>query len=71
MYLAEFAFPGTTELSNEVLIHAPSETEARKFAKSYARHWGIDLFAFTSVSERQVQTCRLWQQFVVLTPIGG
>ncbi|NJN85492.1 MAG: hypothetical protein HC881_03235 [Leptolyngbyaceae cyanobacterium SL_7_1] len=67
MYLAEFALTGTAELSNELLIHASSETVAKNFAKAYAQHWGIDLFAFTPLSEQQVRQCRLWHQSVVLT----
>ena len=55
MYLAEFAFPGTTELANDLLLQTSSEGEAKLFAQNYAAHWGIELFSLTPASERQVR----------------
>lgn len=55
MYLAEFAFPGTTELANELLLQTSSEGEAKTFAEAYAQNWGMELFALTPVSDRQMR----------------
>ena len=43
MYLAEFAFPGTSELVNDLLIEA-SEVEAREFAQHHAASGALSYF---------------------------
>jgi hypothetical protein len=53
MYLAEFSFPGTTELVNELFIKAASEAIAHTVAQVYAAHWGIELYSLTALSEQQ------------------
>lgn len=59
MYLAEFTFPGTTELVNELLIQAASEAIATQFAQEYASHWQVELFALTQATEQQKRLCCL------------
>jgi hypothetical protein len=66
MYLAEFVLKGTSELTNELLIQAPSEIEAKDYAQKYAFHWGMDLFSITPVSEQQVRSCRLISKSVII-----
>lgn len=56
MYLAEFAFPGTTELVNDLLLKTPLEGDAKDFALKYASNWGIELFALTPATEKQAQS---------------
>lgn len=58
MYLAEFVYPGTSELVNDLLIQG-SEAEAREFANHHAAVWGIELFSLVQATEYQVQ---LYQQ---------
>lgn len=55
MYLAEFAFPGTTELANELLLQTSSEGAAKNFAQEYAAHWGIELFSLTQATDQQAR----------------
>ncbi|HEY9620838.1 MAG TPA: hypothetical protein V6C78_10735 [Crinalium sp.] len=59
MYLAEFSFPGTTELANELLIQASSEAIAQTFAQTYANHWGIELYSLLPVTDSQIGLNRL------------
>ncbi len=54
MYLAEFAFCGTKELADELLIQAYSETAAKQFAQQYAQHWGIELFSLTLADQQRL-----------------
>ena len=54
MYLAEFSFPGTTELVNDLLIQAPSEVVAKSFAQEYAAHWEMELFSLSPITEQQI-----------------
>jgi hypothetical protein len=58
MYLAEFTFPGTTELANHLLIQASSEQLAEAFAQKYAAHWEMELFSLTLLSEIELGFCR-------------
>jgi hypothetical protein len=54
MYLAEFAFCGTKELADELLIQTASESAAKQFAQEYAQHWGIELFALTPADKQRL-----------------
>ncbi|BAU43123.1 hypothetical protein [Leptolyngbya sp. O-77] len=67
VYLAEFAYLGTTELADELLIQAESAKQARRFAKEYAAHWGIELFAITQATKQQVRLYRLLGRSVLLS----
>jgi hypothetical protein len=65
MYLAEFAFPGTSELVNDLLIEA-SEVEAREFAQHHAAIWGVELFSLMQANEDQVRLYRLMRKTITL-----
>lgn len=67
VYLAEFAYLGTTELADELLIQAESAKQARRFAKEYAVHWGIELFSITRATKQQVRLYRLLGRSVLLS----
>jgi hypothetical protein len=49
MYLAEFTFPGTLELVNDLFIEG-SEAEALEFAQDHATSWGVELFSLVEVT---------------------
>ena len=66
MYLAEFTYPGTSELVNDLLIEAP-ESAARNFALQHASLWGLDLFSLASATEQQVSLHRSLQPFAMPT----
>lgn len=68
MYLAEFTYPGTSELVNDLLIQA-SESAARDFALQHALIWGLDLFSLVRASEQQVQLHRSLQPLATLALI--
>jgi len=68
MYLAEFAFPGTTELVSELLLQTPFEDAAKSFAQDHALNWGIELFCLTPATEQQVRLYFLMGKTVVLEP---
>lgn len=55
MYLAEFAFTGTKELADELLIQAPTEAKAKHFANEYAKNWGIELFSIAPASQQKLR----------------
>lgn len=65
MYLAEFTYPGTSQLVNDLLIEA-SEVEAQEFAQHHAASWGIELFSLVKVSEQQVDFYRQMHKVVTL-----
>lgn len=65
MYLAEFAYPGTSELVNDLLIEA-SEVEAREFAQHHALQWDVELFSLMQATEQQVQLYRLMGKAITL-----
>lgn len=65
MYLAEFAYPGTSELVSDLLIEA-SEVEAREFADHHALLWGIELFSLMQATEHQVRLYRLMGKAITL-----
>jgi hypothetical protein len=67
VYLAEFAYSGTAELADELLIQAESAKQARRFAKEYAAHWGIELFSITQATKQQVRLYRLLGRSVLLS----
>jgi len=67
VYLAEFAYLGTTELADELLIQAESAKQATRFAREYAAHWGIDLFSITQATQQQVRLYRLLGRSVLLS----
>jgi hypothetical protein len=66
MYLAEFAFPGTTELASELLLQTPFEDAAKDFARKYASNWGMELFCLTRATEKQVRLYSLMGKAVAL-----
>jgi hypothetical protein len=66
MYLAEFAFPGTTELASDLLLQTPFEDAAKDFARNYASNWGMELFCLTPATEQQVRLYSLMGKAVVL-----
>lgn len=70
-YLAEFAIVDTQELAEELLIQAPSEPKARKFAEDYALNLGIDLFMMMPATQEQIRLYRLMGKSVLLNPGGG
>lgn len=65
MYLAEFAYPGTSELADDLLIEAP-EDEARDFALHHASLWGVELFSLKQATENQVKLYRLMHRAITL-----
>ncbi|GAB4457898.1 MAG: hypothetical protein OHK0037_01000 [Elainellaceae cyanobacterium] len=67
MYLAEFSYPDTAELADELLIQAESDKQAKRFAKEYAAHWGIELFSITHATKQQVRLYRLLGRSVLLS----
>jgi hypothetical protein len=69
MYLAEFAFSGTTELASELLIQSSCEVKAKDFAQKYASNWGIELFALTPASEQQARRYQLMGKVVALEAV--
>jgi hypothetical protein len=68
MYVAEFAFPGTTELASDLLLKTPCEGTAKHFAQQYASNWGVELFALTPATERQARQYHLMGKAVPLEP---
>jgi len=68
MFLAEFAFAGTTELADELLIQSSSEGDARSFAETYAEQLGLELFAFALASDQQIRLYSVMRKRVTLTP---
>jgi len=69
MYLAEFTYPGTSELVSDLLIEAP-EAVARDFALQHASIWGLDLFSLARATQEQVQFHQSMQDFATLTVIS-
>lgn len=70
MYLAEFAYPGTVELANDVLI-AASEEQAREFALEHALAWGVELFSLRQATEYQVQLYHQMRKVVTLLEVAS
>ncbi|WP_448598374.1 hypothetical protein, partial [Thermoleptolyngbya sp.] len=62
-----FAYLGTAELADELLIQAESAKQARRFAKEYAAHWGIELFSITQATKQQVHLYKLLGRSVLLS----
>jgi hypothetical protein len=71
MYVAEFAFPGTTELVNDLLLQATSEGAAKNFAQEHASHWGMEVFSLRQATEQQIRQYFLLGKAVVLEPAGS
>ncbi len=65
MYLAEFTYPGTFQLVNDLLIDA-SEAEAREFAQYHAMSWGVEVFSLVKASEQQIDLYRRMRKVVTL-----
>jgi hypothetical protein len=68
MYLAEFTFPGTTELVSDLLLKTSLEGAAKDFALKYASNWGIELFALTLATEQQERFYQILGKAVLLEP---
>lgn len=65
MYLAEFAYPGTLELVNDLLIEG-SEADALEFAQDHADSWGIELFSLVEVTEYLSRPSKLTVENIIL-----